>query len=986
MRNLLPLPGISESTMLIGLFRMSAFCFLFSMISITASAQAELLMDINTSSETTYNEFSNLRDALGKVYYVSEQQHLWVNYFNSSGEEVASKLRSFAHIDQLVMVGSTIYFSADDGSHGEELWKSNGTPGGTVMVKDIWSGSGSGAPQKLIMVNNLLYFTATNNVYGRELWKSNGSSAGTVLVKDIFTKVTGSNPVYLTNVNGIVYFSASDGSHGYELWKSDGTAAGTVLVKDIKTAYKIGSGPQQIVNVNGVVYFTATEGATGRELYKSNGTAEGTVIVKDVRPGTSSSGIENMTAVNSVLFFTANDGVYGHELWKSSGTAASTVLVKDMTPGYAGSHGESSSSFRMANFKNISGLLFYTAYKGNEYYIWTSNGTASGTIAHYLAAGPDHVQPRPLFTQMNGMVFFFNSQYPQEEANVYDYSLFKTNLTASLAEPELVQELHNNPETPYYPELVVMQSPAYGSHLYFNGTDGWESITLFRSNGYSEGTDILYYADPFFANQSSTPHNFIPFKGKIAFLAQYQFYGSHDIYITDGTEAGTRSLVGFEAEALEIVATSNFIYGSGVYHLEIYKVSEGYLPPYGYFQWADYGAPPAEFLTAVNEDIFFTNPRGELWRIDGTSNELRLLKTIGTLRELKALGTNLIFRVTTATNGEELWRSNGTSTGTLRYATIRSGTALAPLESPSATIKNTHYFVANDGIHGNEIWKTQGSGSSTHLLTDLNTTDPTFTDGREYDISTFAAFRDSLYISAMGNDQAWSLYKYKSNAMTVIKVTNMNAVKMMVPAGDELYLFAYGPDQRSGLNLWKTNGTAQGTTLLKELPASDNIQYYLNDGILYFNLNEGSRLWRSDGTECGTYSFGTGVPSFDLTGIASTLIFNGFVTEIGIEPYTYKTALVPGVPCDNAILTSSVSENKPVGYPNPFTNDFVLNVPGAKDKIVNVVITTINGFPVEKFETAANTDHHIGRAWAPGLYIMKVLNGKNVSNTIMIKE
>jgi ELWxxDGT repeat protein len=263
MRKLLHLPGIVLS---ISLLRKTTLCFLFSLVSMQVFSQAELLADINISAETTFNEFSNLRDGLGKVYYVSLQQDLWVNYFNSSGEEVAMKLRSFAHIDQLLMVGSTLYFSADDGSHGEELWKSNGTAAGTLIVKDIWSGSGSGSPQKLIRVNNLLYFTATNNVYGRELWKSNGLSSGTVLVKDIFPKGTGSNPGYLTNVNGIVFFSASDGPHGYELWKSDGSSTGTVLVKDIRTAYKISSGPQQIVNVNGVVYFTATEEATGREL------------------------------------------------------------------------------------------------------------------------------------------------------------------------------------------------------------------------------------------------------------------------------------------------------------------------------------------------------------------------------------------------------------------------------------------------------------------------------------------------------------------------------------------------------------------------------------------------------------------------------------------------------------------------------------------------------------------------------------------------
>jgi ELWxxDGT repeat protein len=215
----------------------------------------------------------------------------------------------------------------------------------------------------------------------------------------------------------------------------------------------------------------------------------------------------------------------------------------------------------------------------------------------------------------------------------------------------------------------------------------------------------------------------------------------------------------------------------------------------------------------------------------------------------------------------------------------------------------------------------------------------------------------------------------------------MNAVKTMIPVGNALYLFAYGPDQHSGLYLWKTNGTAQGTTLVKELPSSDNIDYYINDGILYFNLNDGSRLWRSDGTPCGTYSFETGVPTFDLTGVASTLIFNGFEVGIGVEPFTYKTSSIPDGDCAGAMAVAAANEDKTIGYPNPFTDEFVLNVPGDKSEFLSVIITTITGFPVEKIETVpANTDQHLGQHWAPGLYIMKVTNGEKTTSTIMVKK
>jgi ELWxxDGT repeat protein len=175
-----------------------------------------------------------------------------------------------------------------------------------------------------------LYFSANDGKDGRELWKSDGTAAGTVMVKDIKSGGKGSYPGGMTNVNGMLLFSA-DGGQGLELWKSDGTAAGTVLVKDINPGSG-SSNPGHLINANGTLFFWANDGTHGIEPWKSDGTTAGTVLVKDINPGSASSYPVYSRFSQGIsgghLFFTADDGVHGTELWDPPvGPATATVVV-----------------------------------------------------------------------------------------------------------------------------------------------------------------------------------------------------------------------------------------------------------------------------------------------------------------------------------------------------------------------------------------------------------------------------------------------------------------------------------------------------------------------------------------------------------------------------------------------------------------------------------------------------------------------------------
>jgi ELWxxDGT repeat protein len=160
-----------------------------------------------------------------------------------------------------------------------------------MRVKDINPGPGGSDPFRftvfgLTVLDTALYFSADDGT-GPELWRTDGTEGGTVRVKDI-NPSTGSLVSELTVFGAALYFSADDGVSGPELWKSDGTEAGTVRVKDINTAPGAGSAPNALTVFNNALYFSADDGVSGRELWKSDGTDAGTMRVKDICPGSCS--------------------------------------------------------------------------------------------------------------------------------------------------------------------------------------------------------------------------------------------------------------------------------------------------------------------------------------------------------------------------------------------------------------------------------------------------------------------------------------------------------------------------------------------------------------------------------------------------------------------------------------------------------------------------------------------------------------------------
>lgn len=384
----------------------------------------------------------------------------------------------------LTAFNGMLFFTANDVLHGFELWKSDGTSAGTVMVKDICPGTCSSNPQHLTIFNGSLFFTANDGVHGVELWKSDGTPAGTVLVNP---GPNGSYPSDLTVFGGMLFFDACDSTNGCELWRSNGTASGTALVKDICPG-TCNSIPDQLTPSTGLtagsnfLFFAASDGTNGRELWKTDGTASGTVLVKDICPGSCGSDPYDLTVVHrtlfsSTLFFQACYSITYAScgLWESDGTNAGTVVVKDINPG--GTYGSSPCSLTA-----FGRMLLFNA--NNDTYgreLWKSDGTASGTVlVKDINPGTHSSMPScgPSMTFFNSSVFF------AADDGVHGQELWRSNGTD--AGTFMVKDINPgvNNSYPYY--LTTL-----GSTLFFSAWDGVNGFELWKSDGTSAGTVMV---------------------------------------------------------------------------------------------------------------------------------------------------------------------------------------------------------------------------------------------------------------------------------------------------------------------------------------------------------------------------------------------------------------------------------------------------------------------------------------------------------------
>ncbi|PMB26621.1 peptidase [Fischerella thermalis CCMEE 5319] len=360
-------------------------------------------------SGTNSSNPDNLTALGNTLYFTADDGSTGVQLWKSNGtsaNRITNINASGFNPENLTAFGTTrLFFTADDGSTGRELWLYNSSTNTTTRLSDINPSAGNANPQNLTVVGSNLFFTADDGINGRELWVYDGTKVS--LVKDIYTGATGSNPSNLVAFGGKLYFAARNQDNGIELWSSNGTAAGTTLVKDIAIG-GTSSVPANLTVVGSTLYFTANDGSTGIELWKSDGTAGGTSVI-DVTPGTGGFGPTLLTAVGSTLYFVLDsNNDFKQELWKSDGT--NTARVKSDL------NAAPNLSFGPINLTAVGSMLYFTTYDPNNgFELWRSDGSDAGTyLVKDIWSGSDSSLPGSL-VNFGGTLYFAASTFNASE-------------------------------------------------------------------------------------------------------------------------------------------------------------------------------------------------------------------------------------------------------------------------------------------------------------------------------------------------------------------------------------------------------------------------------------------------------------------------------------------------------------------------------------------------------------------------------------------
>lgn len=855
---------------------------------------------------------------------------------------------------------SITIFSADDGRDGTELWATDTATGVTTLLADINPGAASSNPaniagiapntqsQSFLVHDGIAYFAASDGVHATQLWRSDGTAAGTVMLSSFGEGVLG--PTNITYSNGYIMVVASDptdhqpaifavdpasgqtiGEHGipavsligptvngWFYWVAGGDGGESGLMTDMggvgvqrvtsNTNYTTllaagddlyAASPTEILRIRnfnvqaGITGWTGTPvnfvSATGGVFFE---TADKTKLY-DIKDGATAtlvaSGLQLTTSAGSAaalgndLVFINTDPRAGEQIWISDGTAAGTHAIASVQPI------AQTSGYGIYNLTSAGAVILFEVDDGHGGAdLWRTDGTATGTFALKQvvpdSSNEDLAFSGPLFQQMSatgGIVYFSTDAGDGRELWRSDGTAdgtYQTDINATTTQVSVDDSAGLTTVT------SVIDHASAGSALLFSGYDLAHGVELWETDGTAAGTRLL--DDIAIGAADSSPTGMTAAGGQVFFVANDGVHGT-ELWVSDGTAAGTHIADDVAPGVNGSSAESVTAFGSAV--LFAADDGDGRLTPwistgsaYGTIQLSDTDLSTGsnqspQFEIFGSKAYFASENGGQLWVTDGTAAGTKMLLQgdgnllSGSFRPA-ALGNEVYF----SSNGG-LWKTDGTVAGTVDVMDGFDNRILS-----LAALNDKLVFFSDKGTYQWQLYASDGTAAGTHALGNSAWTDQPFyatvSGGKVYFEETTTAGGSELWVSDGMS---------APTQLDILSGSQSSNPSDFTAFNDLLYFTAAGVANH-GPEVWVSDGTAAGTHAITNFTPNpgtsaspDNLT--VADGKLFFTATDITSheegLYVSDGTAAGTHL----VETIDVEGT-----FGGqqlHATATGVEFY-----------------------------------------------------------------------------------------------------
>ena len=708
--------------------------------------------------------------------------------------------------EELRVHNNLLYFFANDGVHGRELWSAAAT-GECKLAADFHPGPISSYPSSIHFSGRYGWFSFPGKEERPMIFQLD-TETGVLSEIPIPAELAnyheplcmgevGSRTIYrFMDTRGQAFasvephslklqfmFDLNGGDHstlqavlgdkllfGFNgiLYACTGTPGPPEIVRDLGTQHYLIMADK----VGEVAYALAKSSETGYELLRTDGTPEGTFFIRDINPGPADSQSGQTCPAEGLLYFVADDGVHGAEPWCTDGERDNAWLLKDINPG--------DSTSTPHYFCPDGHKAYFVADDGaHGEEIWLSDGTPEGTrLVVDLQPGIQGSGPWSLAMYQGRLYFCAGTEQFGEEVFSTDGTPEGTRLLRDI----VAGAGWSGPDN-----LTIL-----GDYLFFSCNDGIHGEELWFSDGTSAGTLLFADIAQPVLNPSSSPRELTPLDPLLLFVTDDGKAGM-EVWRSDGTEAGTEPLFDI-APGTESAFPANLTRVGGF----VYLAAEN--ETYGRELWVTNGVPEGtslladirpgpessnpEALASCQDRLFFkTAARGggdQLWCVPDRASSPILLPTPAgdsCTRAFEVFDT--VYFYTRAQDGAiSLWSTDGTpekthtiitnlgtnavwqNLSTPRVSLAASPTPVCtdaerdilaaaivpyPAYQPACSLcvlNGTTYFAANSSCSGSELWRSDGTMSNTAQVCDA------FPGRAGSSPCNLVVFKNSLYFVA----------------------------------------------------------------------------------------------------------------------------------------------------------------------------------------------------------------------------------------------